>query len=223
MRSSKWLVALALSLWMAAPSLAAAEWFGDLYLGAAWTRSHNASTTVPAAEPVPEDQDGYEYAPPPPPGPTSETERADFKSGLAVGGRVGYWFQNASALGLALDVSYFQPDANGVDITVVPISALVMVRLNPKGKVQPYAGVGPGLFISHASTDIDTGEGAVHFSDTQRDIGLDARAGVAWQVAPKWGVFTEYRFTHFKVDFSDLGVSSETILNTHYVLAGIRF
>ena len=217
---SKRLVALLLSLWMAAPSLAAAEWFGDLYLGAAWTRSHNASTTVPAGEPEPNGE--YEYAPPPPT-PTSETERADFKSGLALGGRVGYWFQSASALGLALDVSYFQPDANGVDLTVVPISALVMVRLNPKGKIQPYAGVGPGLFISHASTDIDTGEGAVHFSDTARDLGVDARAGIAWQVAPKWGVFTEYRFTHFKVDFSDLGINTETILNTHYVLAGIRF
>jgi opacity protein-like surface antigen len=218
-KTCKRAVVLGLALWMALPSLASAEWFRDLYLGAAWTRSHNASTTVPEA-PVPED--GYEYIPEPPT-PTSETERADFKSGLALGARVGYWFEKAPALGLALDVSYFQPDANGVDLTVVPVSALVMVRLNPKRKIQPYAGVGPGLFISHASVDIDTGAGAVHFSDTQRDLGVDARAGIAWQVAPKWGVFTEYRFTHFKVEFSDLGINAETILNTHYVLAGVRF
>jgi opacity protein-like surface antigen len=95
-----------------------------------------------------------------------------------------------------------------------------MLRLNPKGKVQPYVGAGPGLFITHASADL--GEG-VHFSDTVADLGFDGRAGIAWKVAEKWGVFTEYRFTHVKTEFSDLGISAETVLNTHYLLAGVRF
>lgn len=208
----------ALALWMAMPSLASAEWFGDLYLGAAWTRSHNVGITVPPGE-VPVEEGPYAEVVPVPEPPTEPT-RADFKTGLVLGGRVGRWFESSPMIGLALDVSYFRPNANGVDLEVIPISALLMLRGNAKGAVQPYLGAGPGLFITRASADL--GEG-VRFSDTVADLGLDARAGIAWKATPKVGVFTEYRFTHVKTEFSDQGINAETILNTHYLLAGLRF
>src|SRR5262245_10159253 len=55
-----------------APTLGAAEWFADLYLGAAFTQRHEVTTETP----------------------TGTTSHPDigFNRSAAFGGRAGYWF-----------------------------------------------------------------------------------------------------------------------------------
>jgi hypothetical protein len=198
-----------------APATARAELFADLYLGGAATENTRAAVR---AFGVPELH-----------------VKNDFDPSIAVGGRVGFWIPSVndigrlidgySFLGIAADVSYFaadQDDSGSPDIYVVPISFLALLRLPlaksdefPHGRVQPYAGLGPSLFMSN----FDIGP----FEDTSADIGLDGRAGFRFHITPLIALFAEYRFTHFTPEFRDLGIQIKLDLDTHHGNAGIGF
>jgi hypothetical protein len=122
-----------------ATGVAWAESFADLYLGAAITHDIDGVLIGPSGGlPV----------------------RGSFDTSLTVGGRLGHYFERLPWLGLAFDASFWLPDAkvtvNGlgtldqIDLTVVPLSALMFVRVPgllptaeaPQGRVQPYLAVG---------------------------------------------------------------------------------
>src|SRR5574337_888002 len=142
----------------------------------------------------------------------SASAENDFETSFEAGARGGYWFDEIPWLGVAGTVSYFEPNVRvpGVtefgrsDVSEFPITAQVMVRALlaqspefPYGQIQPYFGVGPGMFITHLHDD-DT-----HFSDSSADIGVDVRAGMYIMVTSRIGVFGEYRFTHTDPGLSD--------------------
>src|SRR6187402_2794070 len=126
------LVTLGLATTLAARP-AAAEWFLDLYAGASFTQ--DADVTVGNG--------------------TTIDDKVEFDTEAVGGGRLGYWFDGIRWLGVAGDVSYFAPAGRGTQsetrLEVVPLSPLVMFRLPlldspvfPRGRLQPYLGVGPG-------------------------------------------------------------------------------
>ena len=189
---------------------AAAEWFTDLYLGGTITQDADATVRVLG---------------------TSFTERADFGSDFTLGGRVGHYFERLPWLGWAFDASYYQL---AEDLTVVPLSALLLLRWPllphqdvPKGRLQPYVGIGPGLFWSHATPDVMLDTQTERFSATSVDLGLDARAGFVWQFHKHTAIFWEYRFTHvnptFTDDVSGVRTTTEAPLNTHHLQVGLSF
>src|SRR5262249_33502528 len=125
------------------------------------------------------------------------------------GGRLGYWLPGLRWLGVALDVSYFAPAAQGstVDarLDIVPISPLAMFRLHllaspafPLSRTQPYLGAGPGFFITSVKVDVP-GFGEQR-SDWQLEVGVDARAGIAFMITPGFGTFVEGRYTAFSTN-----------------------
>jgi opacity protein-like surface antigen len=188
-----------------APS-ASAEWFLDGYLGPAVTPGDTLTFKV-FNQQFKQDLSG--------------------RSSPSFGLRFGRWLEdfNLPWLGIAADVSYFRP-AN--DVQTVPISLLAMARYGflkdeefPRGRLQPYAGLGFGVFISNASGNI----GTLAVDDTSTDVGFDARLGVAYQVDPHWALFTEYRFTHvspsWKVNVFGTDVSADTTFDTHHVVLGV--
>ena len=140
----------------------------------------------------------------------------EFDPGPDVGLGVGYWFESSPTVGVGIDFSYFDADlddSDPIEIGVVPITALLLLRyplmksdLYPRGRLQPYAALGGGLFITNADVDLKKFIGAPkNFSDTTVAGGFDARAGVSWHFAlpPEFlgetvALFVEYRFTHFK-------------------------
>ena len=167
----------------------------------------------------------------------------DFKAGVSVGIRGGYWLDSAPWLGFAFDLSYFDPDEDvsllPVKLDVFPISALLMLRFPllksaayPRGRLQPYAGVGPSAFVTTAKIKLKEAGAPENFSDTTVNLGLDVRGGVNFHFTGQdWpgslAIFLEYRFTYFEPsDFKDDigGVPIELELDrldTHHIVAGV--
>jgi opacity protein-like surface antigen len=162
----------------------------------------------------------------------------EFEDGVTIGIRGGYWLAPVPWLGFAFDLSYFDADEDAsepVKFDVFPISGLLMLRYPlltgsnyPRGRLQPYVGVGPGAFVTTAKIELKKLAGAPeNFNDTNVDVGLDARAGVNFNVVKFFAVFGEYRFTHFKPsdfkeDIADVPIELETDQwNTHHFVVGV--
>lgn len=229
MRSTKafLLVVSAVGVLAIAPPRAQAEPFLDLYVGAA--RTGETEVTI------------QEFLTP-----ATASRTVDFDSSVTFGGRIGYWFEGLPWVGVALDVSSFKAEGQNVDIAVFPVSILVMLRWAllataaiPQGRVQPYVGIGPGVFISDVDVDFRPAV-AEEVSDWSLDLGLDVRAGLAWQFHKRVAIFAEYRFTHVGVEIEERGCitlacalsifgsevtvrTTEATLDTHHFLLGLSF
>jgi opacity protein-like surface antigen len=191
---------------LAVASPAAAEWFADAYIGAALTAKDDITFTTFNVE---------------------RTQDANYKSSAVWGLRLGKWFDTLPWFGVAVDASYFRATQ---DLQVFPLTALLMVRYGflkdeefKEGRLQPYAALGGGLFISN----IDGTLGFLKASDTSVDMGLDTRAGVAYRFDGNWAAFVEYRFTHVSptYDVQPFGgrTPADTTLNTSHFLLGLSY
>ena len=189
------------------------RWFLSLYLGGAMPQSGDVE-----AEATPF---GVSL---------KDSVKADYDNEPSFGGRFGYWSTDAPWAGFALDVSYFRLHASGIDTNVVPVSALAMFRY-PGKRLQPYVGVGPGLFFSDIEVDMQLAGQDKDFSDNHLDVGLDARAGLSWSLFRSFSVFGEYRFTYFEGNYEDMinsagmetKVEIETDVKVHHLLFGVSY
>ena len=182
---------------------------------------------------------------------TTEKFKTDtsFKDSFTVGGRVTYWIERLPWLGVALDGSYFKAEAKGADIEipVYGFSLLMMLRYPllpneqfPKGRLQPYIGIGPEFAFGKAKAEFEENGVTTKIKDNDGGVGVDLRAGILWPLHRHWGIFTEYRFTYLDFDqddtkdFEPIDPSDppegtykykdlETKLTTHYFLVGISF
>jgi opacity protein-like surface antigen len=154
----------------------------------------------------------------------SVTFPTEYEDSVSGGVRVGYWFEAWPWLGLAADVSYFGPNddtLDGPDYDVIPVSPLLMARVPiatseefPAGRIQPFIGVGPGIFVS--LIDFDTAG-----DDETVEIGADVHAGLNVHVTRLVSIFAEYRYTYVEPEFNVLGVDIEPQLSTHHVGVGL--
>lgn len=184
---------------------ASAEWFLDAYGGVSMTEDADVT---------------------PPNGGTVD-DKVSFDTEAMGGGRIGYWLEGLPWLGVAGDVSYFAPAGEGTAVEtrleVIPLSPLVMFRLplleDPeftKGRLQPYLAVGPGFFMNSVKVD---GPGGEESTDWQFEVGVDARAGIAFMFTPGFGTFVEGRYTWFQTNPG--GRSTEFDIETFHVAGGI--
>jgi opacity protein-like surface antigen len=224
----------------AAPAPARAEGFFDLYLGAAFPQDSHVHTS--ANDPIVDDMIAYR----------SDVE---WETSPSVGIRGGYWIETyPSILGIGLDLSYYRvyEDSNfaRLKVAAIPFTPLLMARIPigfseafPGGRVQPYAAVGPGFTIAGAHAAIDelrdnfsgTNTRLDDFNDVAFAVGLDARAGLAVQLARHFGIFSEYRYTWLEPKFKDRvdtvdntgAFRTEVVikpkLSTHHLVFGISF
>ncbi|HWC05059.1 MAG TPA: outer membrane beta-barrel protein [Methylomirabilota bacterium] len=185
---------------------AAAEWFLDGYAGASFTA--DADVTI---------RNG-----------TTFDDKVKFDTEAMGGGRLGYWLETLPWLGVAADASYFAPAGDGTTaetrLEVVPLSPLVMFRLPllespefPKGRLQPYLAGGPSFFLTSVKVDVPgLGEES---TDWQFEVGVDARAGIAFMITPAVGTFVEGRYTWFSTNPG--GRTTEFDIETVHVAGGI--
>lgn len=222
-----------------APALSRAEGFFDVYGGGAFGQPTQVNHQF--------------YGDPtvfPRPAPISTTKDLGFSPTWTVGGRAGYWLNPLPWLGLALDISYFELNSSQAEIDLIPTSFLIMLRYPlwtddsfPKGRLQPYLGIGPSVYYSHASIDFEPPSHNVN--QDSGDVGFDLRLGTLWKVSRVLGMFAEYRFSHVTLDYEKKACvprgfsfacilpnknpplvtisTTESTVNTHHILVGIRF
>lgn len=217
LRVRNWgVVAAALGWVLAAGNVCRAEMYADVALGSAITENDVASlANIVATDPAERESFGVE---------------GHYDKSFDALVRVGYWFESAPLLGLAGTASYFRPDMFGtpvsskrdVNLRVIPVSVLLMGRIPlltdnryPNGRLQPFAGIGPAAFI----TDVWESD----FSDLTLSGGLDLHVGGRVMLTPRFGFFTQYRFTQFQShpEDKDAGLAVEMNLVTHHLLGGL--
>lgn len=226
-------VTLAVAFSCLAGAAAQAEGFFDIRGGATFTQNTDGTAKIGPAGGIPQ---------------MVSTGKIEFEDARGTfGARGGYWLDSVPWLGFAFDLSYFDPDEDvnfvPVKLDVFPISALLMLRYPllksdayPRGRLQPYAGVGPGAFVTHAKLKLKDVGAPENFSDTTVNLGLDVRGGVNFHFAipnanplETLAIFLEYRFLHFKPSAYKediLGVPFELEadqLDTHHIVFGLGF
>jgi hypothetical protein len=228
-----------------------AEAFIDVYAGGAFTSDVRSHVIIPPQffDPAGES---------PPTGPANLVIRktsvdTNFEDSITYGVRAGYWF--GKWVGLALDVFTFEPNLDGQDFTqdadvrVTPISALFMLRWPllvseeyPLGRLHPYIGGGPSLFLTKFNGDANLAvldfpitevevedppdsstfvlhtniEPAGKFSSKNVDPGLELLVGLDFQILPFVGVFGEYRYTRAEPVWSDTVAARGTDRQVYY-------
>jgi opacity protein-like surface antigen len=206
---------LVVALMGLAPEVARGEGFLDFAVGGTFTQNHDVKFKS---------------------GGVSTTVDGDFDDSWSTGVRGGYWFDPLPWIGVGGMVSYFEPDVEpdnvagfgDQDIGVVPLTALLMLRIPllmsdaaPHGHIQPYLNIGPGAFFTFVDEHHDDDDDTV-------DVGVDLHAGVTWMFNSHFGMFTEYRFTHYGFDLERESRRSgdfemESTLDSHHILAGFAW
>jgi hypothetical protein len=223
-------IAVALALVYGLPTVSLAEPVVSFYGGAAFPQSSTITTTVQSTP-------CFLFCS------TStftDSRRIPFNTSPTIGGRVGYWIDPAPWFGVAFDTSFFVARASEgfrlAEIEVIPLSFLAMARVPlftsetyPRGRMRPYAAVGPSLVLAHAQTNFSQ---SVHSAGKEwgKGAGLDIRAGLDWMFTPHLALFTEYRFfyTHIKAErcgslcFGNNDTTTAT-LQSHMVAAGLAY
>ncbi len=205
------------------PFPAQAEWFADVSVGTAITSDNDAAAFGPGGVQLFQD--------------------LEFDTATSLGGRVGYWMDMKSPIsfGVAVGILRFSPDISsqvavvnfspqaidGIELDVTGMTFdLVMVRYQmmvsnkyPKGRLRPYAVLGPAVFFTTAK---DVGGAG---SATDASGGLKFALGTAWQVSSSVDLFGEYRLTHFSPETTVEGtfVTTEADITSNHLLLGLAF
>ena len=72
--------------------------------------------------------------------------------------QLGYWFEDIPWLGIAAEAPLLQPNEQDqetsidTDTNFDPLSGFLLLRY-PHGRLQPFAGIGPTLFVSDLRSD----------------------------------------------------------------------
>jgi opacity protein-like surface antigen len=227
----------ALAGFLTRSSPASAEFFADLYVGAAYTPNSDVTFVIRL-----------------PTGAADHTSHdVKWDTSGTIGARFGYWFESVPWFGIGLDVFTFNADIptqtvpttilgvtaparlGAIDVSVTAI-AFDMVRLRypflvspqfPRGRLQAYATAGPALFQTRVknvgNSELTTG------SATDTSSGVKAGAGLYWQLGKEVAIFGEYRYTHYSAEpvlqsaLSPLPVPFQFDLDTHHLVAGVSF
>ena len=251
--SGWWVLAAASVLALAVPAVAAAEPYGALFAGAAFTENSDIKEKL--------DLGALSVA---------DGTIKDLRVGTAAvyGGKLGYFFEPRvlkGNFGLELEAYHFKSDVdaqtarfsgailgapfNGdvrvvnsdIEVTTVALNALYRYPVGmsegfPRGRFQPYVGAGLGAFIARLSTTTTPLDVNKDIHDTDTRLGGQFLGGVRVLVTRNIGVFAEYKFVNtqtFEFNFRVAGTAGgvpvtetardRTGLTGHHLTAGVFF
>lgn len=103
-----------------------------------------------------------------------------------------------------------------IEVTALTVNALFRFRLAanrdyPRGRFQPYVGIGAGAFIARLATTTSPFDVNKDIDDTQVRAGVQALAGGRWFVTRNLALFAEYKFVQtdtFSFRFKESGTIS---------------
>jgi opacity protein-like surface antigen len=146
----------------------------------------------------------------------------DLQNSILYGGKLGYYFRSARWFGLETEVfnttphikeqshtfsnpsSPSSPSATlqGAHFRVVMWAPLNIMLRYPKSRLQPYLGIGPGIFFARIKGE---GLGAESPTSTSSNgtIGLNAKAGVDYYFTRRLSAFGEWKYNYARFSFSE--------------------
>lgn len=173
----------------------------------------------------------------------------ELSKSVMYGGKVGHYFNAARWLGVEAEAFYttphieqqvhtFQnPAVPGVTpsatlqgahfrvLTVAPIN--VMLRYH-RTRLQPYVGVGPGIFFARIRGEGSTPGSSESISDNVR-VGLNAKVGLEFYLTRNLTIFAEWKFNYARFSFGEntnlfpFPYGFDTTYQMHLVSGGIGF
>lgn len=230
MRTTACVIFAALLLTLLAVSPARAEWYASGYAGAAFSADTDVDVSVAAF--------GLSA--------TDTFKDVELDTSVVFGGKVGHYLEVFPQFGLELEAYHFAPDVDNqtvqtnlsgptqtgtadIDVTGIGLNGLYRFQLlkesaYPRGRLQPYLGVGLGIFIANLETLVLTQVD----DDTDTQVGFQGIAGARYFVSKTVSLFAEYKFiqtSDFEFELSEGALTGriETDLTSHLIYAGIAF
>jgi outer membrane protein W len=140
-------------------------------------------------------------------GPSASGNNLSLENSVMYGGKIGYYFDSLKIGGfnLGIETEAYSAKANiknqNVTIGGVAVGSLgeisnrvttwapinIVVRYQA-GMLEPYAGVGVGVFFSSLSTG--------NITDTSTDVGVNTQLGLRFRVTNNFALFGEWKFNH---------------------------
>lgn len=189
------------------PPRAKAEWYIAGQLGVTLPSLGGGLTNVDVGSPFPQGATHSDL---------------DLQTSMLYGGKVGYYFRSARWLGLETEVfhtnphikeqthTFFSPSGvpvgsatlQGAHLGVTMWAPLNIMLRYPKSRLQPYIGIGPGIFFARIKQE---GLGAENPTSTSSNgkIGLNAKAGVEYYFTRRFSAFGEWKYNYARFSFSE--------------------
>lgn len=201
-------------------------------------------------------EDGVNFS-----GGSASLPETEFDLGFVLGAKVGYWLENLNApfLGVEAEVSGAFPSiseqnlrmsvsgtangASGVGTVTVPVDEADLTVLNvgfnllaryPFGNIQPYAGVGIGIFNAYlddvkvrqpATVNIggnpftlDAGD-FLYKEDKQTEPALHLIGGVKGFITDNIAIYAQYKYVKTEIEFDSIQLDYDA----SNVTAGVEF
>jgi opacity protein-like surface antigen len=155
------------------------------------------------------------------------------QTSLAYGAKLGYYFESVKWLGVETEVFNATPNikqqnyivggtslgtVQGINnriLTWAPINVVVRYQM---GALEPYAGVGLGVFFSHLSAN--------GFSSSSTDVGLNTQLGLRYRITNQVAVFGEWKFNHVNISHDNLagtGFNVSADYNANNLVFGVGY
>jgi len=164
---------------------------------------------------------------------TASGNDLSLQTSLVYGGKLGYYFDKLKWLGVETEVFNATPHLNqqnvilnGVNVVTLPglsnrvltwAPVNVIVRYQA-GSLEPYAGVGLGVFFSHLS--------ASGFSSSSTDVGLNTQVGLRYRVTNAIAMFGEWKYNWANISHENLagtGLNHDADYRAHNFVFGLGY
>jgi len=144
---------------------------------------------------------------------------------VMYGGKVGYYFDRHPWLGVETEVYRYTPNfpsqvaTNSGGSVMIPTAdhsiiawspMTALVRLPPgiiPLPIEPYAGVGLGVFFSSVSTSSS--------SSSSTDVGFMSQVGLRYRITPRWAAFGEWKYNSGNLSKQNLLGSAVNVSGTY--------
>lgn len=158
------------------------------------------------------------------------------QNSLIYGAKLGYYFDQVKVgrfnLGIETEIYNATPHlkqqgstiggipgtVSGFTNRVLTWAPVVLLVRYQAGAIEPYAGVGIGLFFSNLASG--------GYSDSNMQVGLNTQVGIRYRMNQSFSLFTEWKYNHahiehLTIDGSPLSISFD--YNVHIIAGGIGY
>jgi opacity protein-like surface antigen len=147
----------------------------------------------------------------------------ELSSSFMFGGKVGHYFDSVRWFGLEAEVFHSTPHIEqqrhtfqnpafpgvtptatlqGTYLRVLTVAPFNLMFRYPHARVQPYIGVGPGIFFARIKGEGLAPNSPASTSDNAR-IGVNVKAGLEYYMTRHVTAFAEWKFNYTRFNFDD--------------------